>query len=92
MSIFKPMMKTRSFPAKIFFILSLVFAGPVSFLLYDFYVNWSESSTKTIAWYLAFAYDALGAWGGVAIAFTIAFACYVIGINLHKAKQKYYWK
>lgn len=92
MSLLKPIMKTRSIPAKILFILSLVFAGPVSFLLYDFYVNWSNNSTQTIAWYLAVFYDLFGAWGGVVLSLTIAFGLYFVGMHLHKAKKKYYWQ
>jgi amino acid permease len=91
MSHSKPVMKSKSLPAKVFFILSLVLAGPVSFFLYDFYVDWSQNSSQTISWYLAFAYDAFGAWGGVLIAMIGAVACYCTSYILHKRKNMYNW-
>jgi hypothetical protein len=91
MSSLKPLFKSKSTAAKVFFIASIVFAGPVSFLLYDFYVNWSNSSSETIAWYLAFAYDMMGAWGGVFIALTCSALCFSIGYMLHKRRKMYHW-
>jgi amino acid permease len=91
MSYFKPLRKSKSFPVKLFFVLSLVFAGPVSFLLYDFYVDWSQNGHQTIAWYLAFAYDAFGAWGGVLIAMSGAVVCYTISYMLYRKKRMYSW-
>ncbi len=91
MSYLKPLMKSKSLAAKFFFVLSIILAGPVSFFLYDFYINWSQNSSQTIAWYLAFAYDAFGAWGGVMIAMAGAVTSYTISFLLHKRRKMYYW-
>jgi amino acid permease len=92
MSYLKPILKSKSNAAKLLFIASILFAGPVSFYLYDFYIQWSESSNQSIAWYLAFAYEYLGAWGGVLIGFVGSAICLTIGYALHRRKRMYYWR
>jgi amino acid permease len=92
MSNFKPFKKNKSTASKVFFILSVLFAGPVSFLLYDFYLTWSQNGNQTISWYLAFAYDVFGAWGGVLIALSAAALCYCISYYLYKRTKMYYWQ
>lgn len=87
----KPLLKSKSFAAKLFFILSLVFAGPVSFFLYDYYLHFSQNNVTNISWYLAFAYDAFGAWGGVLLAFIAALVCYSTSYVLHRKTRIYYW-
>jgi hypothetical protein len=88
-SLIRPIVKTKSKAAKIFFIASIIFAGPVSFLLYDYYLTWLQSNSTTIVWYLAFLYDMLGAWGGVALSFSIAIVLYFIGMKMHARRQLY---
>ncbi len=90
-SLLKPLFKTKSKIAKVLFIASIVFAGPVSFLLYDYYINWTASSSSSIVWYLAFLYDTMGAWGGVALSATVAFLLYFAGMKFHARKQIYQW-
>lgn len=92
MSYLKPILRTKSTLAKVLFIASILFAGPVSFYLYDYYVQWSQQSNGNIAWYLAFAYDVLGAWGGVTIGLTCAAICFALGYASHRHKKMYYWK
>ncbi|MBL7728956.1 MAG: hypothetical protein JNM68_14765 [Dinghuibacter sp.] len=92
MSYFKPIFKSRSTSAKVFFAASVLFAGPVSFYLYDFYIQWTQSGHQDIAWYLAFAYDAMGAWGGVIIGMACAAVCFATGYMLHRRRKMYYWR
>lgn len=91
MSNSKSLMNTKSTSAKLFFVLSIILAGPVSFFLYDYYVQWTDNSSTTITWYLAFAYDAFGAWGGVLLSLTGAAICYVISYMCYRSKRMYYW-
>jgi hypothetical protein len=90
MSLLNPILKTKSIPAKILFIASVIFAGPVSFFLYDFYIKWLEAGTGSISWYLAFFYDTMGAWGGVSLSLMVAVICYFFGMKFHNQKKVYY--
>ncbi len=91
-NLLSPIFKTRSKIAKVLFISSIVFAGPVSFLLYDYYINWTTKSSTNISWYLAFLYDTMGAWGGVALSATIAFGLYFVGMKFHNRYKIYNWQ
>jgi amino acid permease len=92
MSYLKPILRTKSTLAKVFFIASILFAGPVSFYLYDYYIQWSSQSNQDIAWYLAFAYDLMGAWGGVVIGLSCAAIFMMLGFISHRHRKTYYWK
>ncbi len=88
-SLVKPIFKTKSKIAKVLFLASIVFAGPISFLLYDYYLNWTAQSTGSIVWYLAFLYDTLGAWGGVILSCGVSITLYFVAMKFHVRHQLY---
>lgn len=88
-SLISPIFKTKSKTARIFFLATILLAGPVSFLLYDYYINWMKSSNTSIVWYLAFLYDTMGAWGGVLLSMLGASVTYFIGMKFHARYHLY---